>query len=90
MNTEKAPVIEQMEMTESEIELCERAARRIGFTQYAYTSSSGLWGVFCLPDRPTQRKGCFIKTKEFGTLFVQDLEDLKLHDLAAKERSNRE
>ena len=86
---ENAPIIEQVEMTEAEIELCERAASRLGFTQTAYTSTSGLWGLFCLPDRAGQPEGCFIKTKQFGTLFVQDFEDLKLHDLAKLERGSK-
>lgn len=87
MTTLNTPPITQLEMTEQDIELAERAAKRIGYTQTAYTSTSGLWGLFCLPDRPRQRKGCFIKTQEFGLLFVSDLEDLQLHDLAEKERS---
>ena len=73
-------------MSEADIELAERAAKRLGYTQTAYTSTSGLWGLFCLPDRPTQRKGCFIKTAEFGLLFVADLEDLLLYKLAEEER----
>lgn len=82
-NEEKlAPPITPLEMGNEEIELCERAAKRIGFTQTAYTSTSGLWGLFCLPDHARHREGCFIKTREFGILFVSDLEDLKLHDLA--------
>lgn len=86
--TEKrlAPPITALEMTEEEIDLCERAAKRIGYEQTAYTSTSGLWGLFCLPDHARHRKGCFIKTAEFGTLFVADLEDLQLHDLAQEER----
>lgn len=80
------PPITPVEMTAEEIELCERAAGRIGFTQTAYTSSSGLWGLFCLPDHARHRHGCFIKTAQFGILFVSDLEDLQLHDLAEEER----
>jgi hypothetical protein len=34
--------------------------------------------MFCLPDRSTQRSGCIIKTKQFGFLFVQDLEDMHI------------
>lgn len=82
-----APAINQVEMNEAEIELCERAAKRIGFTQTAYTSSSSLWGLFCLPDHANHRHGCFIKTKEFGIMLVSDLEDLQLHDLSTEERS---
>lgn len=81
------PLITQIEMTEADIELCERAASRLGYTQTAYTSTSGLWGLFCLPDLARHKKGCFIKTKEFGILFVSDLEDLQLHDLADVERT---
>jgi hypothetical protein len=80
------PPITPVELSEAEVALCERAAKRLGFTQTAYTSSSGLWGLFCLPYRPTQREGCFIKTAEFGIMFVSDLEDLKLHDLAEEAR----
>ena len=89
MKTETlAPPITPLEMTEADIELCERAAKLTGFTQTAYTSSSGLWGLFCLPDHAKMREGCFIKTREFGILFVADLEDLQLHALAQEERGN--
>lgn len=71
-----APQITQLEFSEEDFPLANKVARRLGYTQTAYTTSSALWGLFCLPDRPTQRKGCIIKTKEFGLLFVQDLEDL--------------
>lgn len=74
-------------MTEADVVFAERIARRLGFTQTAYTSTSGLWGLFCLPDHAKHRHGCIIKTAEFGFLFVQDLEDLQLHDLAECERS---
>lgn len=86
---ETPPPITPLEMTEADIALAERAAKRIGFTQTAYTSTSGLWGLFCLPDRATQRKGCFIKTAQFGIMFVSDLEDLQLHDLADEERKQQ-
>ncbi len=83
---ETPPPITPVEMTEKDILLCEVAAARLGFTQTAYTSSSGLWGLFCLPDRAGQREGCFIKTAQFGIMFVQDLEDLKMHDLVERQR----
>jgi hypothetical protein len=84
--TQTPPPITPVEMSESEIELAERAAKRLGYTQTAYTSSSGLWGLFCLTDHAEHREGCFIKTAEFGIMFVSDLEDLQLHDLAEQER----
>jgi len=68
-------------MSEEDIRTAEKIARRLGFRQTAYTSTSGLWGLFCLPDRPTQRHGCVIKTREFGLIFVADLEDLLMEDL---------
>ena len=83
---ERPPGITPVELSEKEIELCERAAKRIGYTQTAYTSTSGLWGLFCLPDNARHREGCFIKTAEFGIMFVSDLEDLQLHDLAEEAR----
>lgn len=85
---EQPPVITQIEMTEADIELAERAASRLGYTRTAYTSTSALWGLFCLRDSAKDRKPacCFIKTAEFGLLRVSDLEDLQLHDLAEEER----
>lgn len=72
----KTQLLTQVEFEESDFPEAEKIARRLGYTQTAYTSSSALWGLFCLPDRPTQRKGCIIKTLELGMLFVQDSEDL--------------
>lgn len=79
-----APVIEQIEMTDADIEFAERIAKRLGFSQTAYTSSSALWGLFCLPDHANHRHGCIIKTRQFGFLFVADLEDMQMHDLHAE------
>lgn len=80
--------ITQLEMGEQDIELAERAAKARGYTQTAYTSTSGLIGLYCLRDSANDRKasGCFVKTLEFGLLFVSDLEDLQLHDLADEQR----
>lgn len=85
---ETPPPITQLEMTEADIELAERAAARLGYSQTAYTSTSGLWGLFCMRDSATDRKPacCFIKTAEFGLLRVSCLEDLQLHDLVEEER----
>lgn len=83
------PKITQLEMSESDIEFAERAAARLGFTQTAYTSSSGLIGLYCLRDSADDKKlaGCFVKTLEFGLLYVCGLEDLQLHDLAYEQRA---
>lgn len=71
------------------ITLAERLAKALGYQQTAYTSTSALWGLFCLPENPEYWKGprrvlqggCIINTRELGLLFVQDLEDLGLEDL---------
>jgi hypothetical protein len=78
--------ITQLEFAGSDFELAEAVAKRLGFTQTVYTSSSALIGLFCLPDRAGQREGCIIKTREFGLMFVSDLEDLKMDDLNEKQR----
>ncbi len=81
------PKITQLEMTESDIDFADKIAKSLGFTQTAYTSTSQLWGLYCLPDHTKHKHGCIIKTKELGFLFVSDLEDLQLHDLAEMERA---
>lgn len=65
----------------------EAIARALGFEQHAYTSTSALWGLFCLPENPATAKpgqatqgGCIIKTRELGFLFVQDGEDRGLEN----------
>lgn len=68
----------QCEFAPDDFPQAERMARHLGYTQTAYTSSSDLIGLFCLPDRATQHRGCVIKTVEFGFIFVQDLEDIGL------------
>lgn len=78
---ETPPIITPVEMTSEDIEQAERLAARLGYTQTAYTSSSALWGLFCLPENPEYstgpiHAGCIIKTEQFGMMFVQDLEDL--------------
>lgn len=84
----------QVEWTEEDFEQGERIARSLGYwnaqgdpeqgTNTAYTSTSALWGLFCLPFNPKSpdyragqatEGGCIIKTRELGFLFVQDGED---------------
>lgn len=75
------PPINQIEMSEKDIETAEAIAKKLGYTQTAYTSTSAMWGLFCLSNNARQKSGCVIKTKEFGFLFIQDLEDLHIYDL---------
>ncbi len=88
----QAPSITQLEFQENDHEIAERIAQHLGYEQYAYTSSSALWGLFCLPENPrTARPGqatrhaCIIKTKQFGFMVVQDLEDLGLDQNGERE-----
>ncbi len=87
MNT--PPPITPLEFTDQDIDKAETLAKALGYEQTAYTSTSALWGLFCLPENPnrrtghvpswimgTSRGGCIIKTKEFGLMFVQDTEDI--------------
>lgn len=85
MLTEK---LTQLEFTDKDFDLAEQAAKRLGYSQTTYTTTSALWGLFCLRDSGKDRKpsGCFIKTAELGLLFVSDLEDLQFHDLASEQR----
>lgn len=78
MNTQ---TLTQLEFAEEDFAKAEKVAKRLGYTQTAYTSTSALWGLFCLPDRASQRSGCIIKTRELGLLFVADLEDLHMGDV---------
>ncbi len=69
------------EFSDDDFILAERMAKRLGFTQTAYTTTSALWGLFCLPDRASQRHGCIVKSKELGLMYVQTLEDVHMSDL---------
>lgn len=80
----QAPPLTQLEFQPADHAIAERIARAMGYEQYAYTSTSGLWGLFCLPENPARATGrktqhaCIIKTKEHGFLVVQLAEDLGL------------
>ena len=82
----KTPTLTQEEFTEADFPIAERVAKRLGYGQTAYTSTSSLWGLFCLRENPRTWQGprraleeaCIIKTKEFGLMIVQTLEDLNL------------
>lgn len=67
-----------VEFSDTDFDDAERMAKRLGFTQTVYTTTSALWGLFCLPDRPTHRGGCIVKSRELGLLFVQSREDLRM------------
>lgn len=87
---QNAPQIDQVEFGESDFLIAEQIAKRLGYEQTAYTSTSGLWGLFCLPENPQYSNGphtggCIIKTQQFGFLFVADLEDMHMDDLNQKE-----
>lgn len=74
------PAITQIEFEGADHDRAEKMAQALGYEQYAYTSTSTLWGLFCLPENPEHhpdmphKRGCIIKTAELGFLFVQDEE----------------
>jgi hypothetical protein len=81
MTNETQPLT-QVEFESDDFEKAERIAAALGFEQTAYTSTSDLWGLFCLPENPEHARpgqatagGCIIKTRELGFLFVQNGED---------------
>lgn len=89
----QTPPITQLEFTSADFPIAERIAKHLGYEQTAYTSTSALWGLFCLPENPrtarpgqATRGGCIIKTEQFGFLFVQDCEDLGLDRKGRRER----
>ena len=85
-STQTTTPLTQVEFTEGDHDTAARIANHLGYGQTAYTSTSALIGLFCLPENPARfprkphRGGCIIKTKELGFLFVQDTEDIHLDD----------
>lgn len=72
----------QLEFRPQDHQEAEQFAQRLGYRQTAYTTTSDLWGLFCLPENPetarpgeATRPGVIIRTRELGLLFVQDQED---------------
>lgn len=77
----------QVEFDAEDHQIADRIAAALGYEQTAYTSTSALWGLFCLPENPETAAprqpthgACIIKTRELGFLVVQNLEDLGLYD----------
>jgi hypothetical protein len=81
MDHENTKGLTQVEFKDEDFEKARKMACRLGYTQTAYTSSSALWGLFCLRNRASQKAGCIIKTKELGLMFVQCIDDLNMEDL---------
>lgn len=77
----KPPILSQLEFDDEDHDVAERMARRLGYRQTAYTSSSDVWGLFCLRDRPTQKAGVIVKTAELRLIFIQSIEDLNMCDI---------
>lgn len=95
---ENVQKLTQEEFQPEDFEIAERVARAMGYEQTAYTSTSALWGLFCLGENPERARpgqciheACIIKTRELGFLVVQDLEDLGLSPdgLSRSERALR-
>lgn len=79
---QKTQTLTQVEFAQEDFAKAEAIAKALGYEQTAYTSTSALWGLFCLPENPRYWRGkpraleggCIIKTRELGLLFVQNLE----------------
>jgi hypothetical protein len=68
-----------VEFAPDDFAIAAKMAHALGYgDNTAYTSTSALWGLFCMRDSADdpKRDGCIIKTRELGFLFVQDTEDL--------------
>jgi hypothetical protein len=86
MNRTATQQLTQLEFAEDDFAIAERVAKSLGYEQTAYTSTSALWGLYCLPENPRTWHGnpralsgaCIIKTHELGLVVVQLLEDLHL------------
>lgn len=78
------PPITQLEFNQSDFRKAKAMADALGYEQQAYTSTSGLWGLFCLPENPERPEnkgkpihgGTIIKTAEFGLIFIQLAEEI--------------
>jgi len=68
-----------LEFNDDDTVKAEKIARNLGYTEFAYTSTSALIGLFVMVSREQYKqgkpKGCIIKTEELGFLFVADGED---------------
>lgn len=89
---DQAPILTMREFTPRDHDLANETGRRLGYKQRAYTSTSGLWGYFCLAENPEHVSGpteqrIIIATEEHGIMVVQDLEDLKFYDLYHRQDS---
>lgn len=71
--------------TDEDFAMAEKIAKRLGYRQTTYSTSSDLIGLYCLSESATHKAGCVIKTAELGFLFVQCLEDLRFYDLHEKQ-----
>lgn len=72
-----------------DMEIAKEMAQRLGYgDNTAYTSTPALVGLFCLRMNAEGHEGCIVKTHELGFLFVQDVEDLNMHELHERLTAN--
>jgi len=93
---EHAPRLTPLHMTSArDPATAAEMAKRLGYKQTAYTSTSALVGLECLRENPEHMtaseratlpkiSGYIVKTKEFGFMFMACQEDLNMHDLHAQ------
>ena len=80
------------EFTPHDHTVAERVARFLGYEQYAYTSTSALWGLFCMRENPAQASSADLTPRVPGgrpterrqnaiIIATQELGILVVHDL---------
>lgn len=60
-NREQPPGLTPIEFTPVDHDRAQEMAERLGYEQTAYTSSSALWGLFCLPENPEHAGMAFVR-----------------------------
>lgn len=62
--------------TDEDFATAERICRKLGYgDSWAYTTSSSVPGLYCLPTRPTQRQKIVVKTSELGFIVIEEIEE---------------
>jgi hypothetical protein len=83
-------ILTQIDMNEAQLERARTLAARLGFQDStAYTSTSALIGLNCLPLRSGQHGAVIVQTAELGMLVIATLEDVDAYDLFLEEHAER-
>lgn len=62
--------------TDEDFATAEHLCRKLGYVDsWAYTASSYVPGLYCLPMRPTQTQKIVVKTAELGFIVIEETEE---------------